>query len=557
MKAMLLFTGLLICSHVPAQWSSNTKLNNPVCTAPNDQAFAKMIPDGRGGVIITWTDERLGSQDQNVYAQRIDANGVTKWANNGIVISNAVYNQKESGLISDGRGGAILCWSDGRTDPSNLTTDIYAQRIDSNGKAQWKANGVVVCNATHRQSASKILPDGLGGAFILWEDNRNLMKTDIYMQRISASGERQWETTGVPVCVMERGQYNAKIISDANGGVLVAWSDDRNVQGQGESTDIYAQRLDLNGNALWTANGRNICTALKGQYLSDMMSDGAGGAILTWIDGRDYNHNEDDIYAQRINGNGSVLWQADGIALCTAAHEQSDPKLTIDGRGGAIITWYDLRGGGDYDGDIYAQRVDASGVTKWTADGALVAKADRYRLFPSIINDDHNGAIIAWQDYRNGSSEIYAQLINGGGKRQWSLGGVAVCTAPVDRFFSALVTDGRGGAIACWQDYRNGAYTNADIFASRIPVSTTDFAAVFENAKPGERDALLVYPNPATTSIRVANANGTVSIADMGGVIFKKIDCDGSANIDISDLKPGYYYCRSGTATIKFLKTAD
>ena len=61
-----------------------------------------------------------------------------------------------------------------------------------------------------------------------------------------------------------------------------------------------------------------------------------------------------DIYAQRVNAAGSPQWTADGVALCTAANDQRDPTIVSDGAGGAIVTWDDRRNGGY---DIYAQHV--------------------------------------------------------------------------------------------------------------------------------------------------------------------------------------------------------
>ena len=75
-----------------------------------------------------------------------------------------------------------------------------------------------------------------------------------------------------------------------------------------------------------------------------------GGAIVTWKAG--------DIYAQRVNGSGIVQWTANGVALCTAASDQSGPMIVSDGAEGAIVTWMDERSGAT---DIYAQRVAASG----------------------------------------------------------------------------------------------------------------------------------------------------------------------------------------------------
>ncbi|TAK53579.1 MAG: hypothetical protein EPO24_14210, partial [Bacteroidetes bacterium] len=62
------------------------------------------------------------------------------------VVSNASGTQKTPVMIDDGAGGAIIAWSDNR----NGNYDIYAQRLNAEGIAQWAANGIVLCNATSK-----------------------------------------------------------------------------------------------------------------------------------------------------------------------------------------------------------------------------------------------------------------------------------------------------------------------------------------------------------------------------------------------------------------------
>jgi hypothetical protein len=69
-----------------------------------------------------------------------------------------------------------------------------------------------------------------------------------------------------------------------------------------------------------------------------------GGAIVTWEDFRSGTSNG-DIYAQRVNLAGGPQWTTDGVALCTAANNQYNPTIASDGAGGAIVTWSDGRSG--------------------------------------------------------------------------------------------------------------------------------------------------------------------------------------------------------------------
>ncbi len=85
--------------------------------------------------------------------------------------------------------------------------------------------------------------------------------------------------------------------------------------------------------------------------MPQLISDGANNTIITWQDSRDV---ADDIYAQKVNSNGEVQWTTNGKAICTANGNQLVPQIISDGAGGAIITWDDSRieeDSGDDDGD--------------------------------------------------------------------------------------------------------------------------------------------------------------------------------------------------------------
>ena len=57
-------------SNLFAQWSIDSRINNPISTADGDQVNQAIASDGEGGVIITWHDGRNGT-DNDIYAQRV------------------------------------------------------------------------------------------------------------------------------------------------------------------------------------------------------------------------------------------------------------------------------------------------------------------------------------------------------------------------------------------------------------------------------------------------------------------------------------------------------
>ncbi|MCY7363570.1 MAG: hypothetical protein LH629_16100, partial [Ignavibacteria bacterium] len=163
-----------------------------------------------------------------------------------VPVSGAANNQINPAIVTDGSGGAIIVWQDKR---GGNTYDIYAQRINSTGTSMWTSNGVIVCSADSNQMNPKIVSDGSGGAIICWEDKRNSTGWDIYSQRLNSNGAVQWTSNGAPVCVVVFEQDTLAMNSDGFGGAILTWQDYRSNNG---FADVYAQRINTSGTMLWT-----------------------------------------------------------------------------------------------------------------------------------------------------------------------------------------------------------------------------------------------------------------------------------------------------------------
>ncbi len=289
-----------ITSNGQTQWGNSSfwgvipdRNGTIICNNDQERQITPQIcSDEAGGAIITWWDLRSGNYD--IYAQKIASNGQTQWTANGTVICNATLGQEYPEICSDGAGGAIITWWDKRSG-----TDIYAQWINSTGQTQWPANGTAICNYTGNQHKLQICSDGAGGAIITWQDERS--GSDIYAQKIGSNGIPQWEN-GTVICNATKDQLSPKICSDEAGGAIITWTDFRT----GVKYDIYAQKMAPDGTLKWTTNGTIVCNETSGnQWDAQLCSDGAGGAVITWKDDRNGNN---DIYGQKITSNGQTQW---------------------------------------------------------------------------------------------------------------------------------------------------------------------------------------------------------------------------------------------------------
>ncbi len=453
---------LLLATSGYAQFPIDPTKNLAISTATDGQSNPAMVSDGAGGAIIAWEDLRSG-QGKDIYAQHINASGVVQWDTNGIVICAESGIQDMVVMIPDGTGGAILAWEDKRSD---VDYDIYAQRISASGTAMWSAGGLAIASGDGDQQAPAIVSDGQGGAIIVWNDTRSGSSSNIYAQRINASGSPLWAANGVPVLKAQIVSQLVRpaLVSDGNHGAIVGWDDARDLSTQ---PDIYVQRVDAAGTCRWDTAGFAACKDSSDQHGTTLVSDGSGGVIACWTDTRTQTRTgvfgDIGVYAQRVDSSGAAKWARNGIAVNDTIDSQQNPAIVGDGSGGAIVSWEDHRNGGDL--DVYVQRIDGSGTLRWASGGVpvCVLYGDQYLIH--IVGDSSGGAIIAWTDSRSGDYDIYAQAVTGSGAVRWTTNGVPVSTAKGPQTLGSVVLTTSRQAIIAWTDDRT---LSDDIYAQNL-----------------------------------------------------------------------------------------
>jgi hypothetical protein len=487
MKKILSCLFLFSFYNVNAQnWNGVSTDNNAVCTFSTSTQKSDLVSckDGNGGMWIAWSDLRNSNttttpNNSDIYLQKINSNGTIAFANEGLVVCNALKSQSAPQIVDDPNGGCIIVWSDGRDSAANNATDIYIQRFTSNGLPMYAANGVPVCNVNSVQLIPVIAKIDMGNVLVAWRDDRNATTfstgQDYFCNSIDINtGSRNW-ANDLEIVRANNTQSNMRLLTAGVGGeVFAVWQDPRIAT---TNTHIYAQKITATGTVSWTANGVNLTASQSNNKGNpQIISDGGTGAIVVWDDNRTAN-NDQSIYAQKLNSSGFEQWTAGGVLIADVAgatNNQRNPYLTTDQSGGAIIAWQDTRNTSASSSDIYAQRVNSAGVVQWAANGVLICNASGAQPNSTsagfaVVSDNANGAIIIWDDLRISSSDIdiYAQRVNGSGVVQWASNGIAIAnrTGSNQRTLTNVLSDGSDYIIA-WLDGRTA--TNGEIYASKL-----------------------------------------------------------------------------------------
>lgn len=505
-------------------WGSNPIA---VCTASGDQKAVKMCPDGSSGAFIVWRDFR---EDFNgdIYGQRINSSGAPVWTANGIAIRQeaASVKQDEPRMNYDGMNGFVLCWLDTRNSPGNDYFDVYANRLNGSGTKLWGSNDVLVCGEIYDQLEARINSDGNGGAVIVWTDERdgdNLAARNIYAQKLNASGAAQWQAGGLAVSNYKFIQDMSHIRTTSSGTSYFAWSDTRrgspgiynqivNASGNfmlaedgeemvwgidGDAKEqkihklednkyimiwrdlrdynigglIFQQIFDTDGNIYLPQDGIPIYnlspgadTLLKGNYGQkdlEIISDDAGGVIVCWQDDRLIDaFGEPQIYVQRLDPQGNPMWDSTGVRVYSTWYTQENPSICSDGAGGAYagfsgydfaVSWYL---------SAVCSHIDANGIV---LDSGVVVEDDfDLRVF-GAVEDGEGGAIIYWRrSYETQDDDIYAARIIPPFTVAWS---IPVCDAQGLQDLPTAIPYSGGGAVFAWKDERDGV---ADLYMQRV-----------------------------------------------------------------------------------------
>ena len=310
--------------------------------------------------------------------------------------------------------------------------------------SQWLPDGNVVCDTATVYNSTLIptpAPDGKGGLFVCWVDQRS-GNLDIYMQRMSSSGEALWKENGIGVIEWPGDQGNMAIVSDGQGGAIVVWEDYRSYD-----TFIYAQRIDSSGNHMWPDSGVKV-SSYPGLIVRSC-SDGLGGVIAFW---EAYVTNNFDVAAQRVDGEGNLLWGSNAILVSNRPQDvwADEVFVSSDGHGGAYAVWVD--------GLVaYAQRLDAGGTARWGLNGMQISEpTDEWPFGVVCCEADPSSGVFFWGMATGGRPDGHAQKIDTSGAFLWGTTGVV---------FDSV---GAGGVRRLSPDDAGGTFVGHGLFVQHV-----------------------------------------------------------------------------------------
>lgn len=246
-----------------------------------------------------------------------------------------------------------------------------------------------------------------------------------------------WESPPTTLAPYTLGTWDPSVTLDRDGDALALWTSAPEDEAPGQQ-NVYAAAHP----AGVTWEPRTL--VWPGAYAVEptLAGNSAGDAVAAWIGGAS-DFAEIVHVAERDGATGAWGGIADFAAADTA---QSRPRVALNDRGDALVTWIEA----DTSGEPYV-RAAARTAGGWSAPVTLSDRGD-YSVFSrspaAIALDDSGNAVVMWIARHNSDSTFHVQESRFDGGAWGPARNVASSTDWIVNL--ELSGDGHGGAAAAW-----------------------------------------------------------------------------------------------------------
>ena len=510
-----------------ATWLLN---GNPICVAPGAQSNARCAPDGAGGAVMLWTDERRGPGLIDLYGTRVLANGTIApgWPSDGVALTTS-GNASSFSIVGDGAGGLLAFW----LDPA--TQHTFMQHVDANGTLApgFAANGRIIPIAVGGPSGSvlRAVTDQAGGAYLMWNRFADTAE-GLFVTRVAGTGSFSpgWAASGL---LQSHGDASNPLLgfaavtlaADPSGGALTGalWD----MAGGGLAGAFTHTGPDSGAVTLYGG-------APSAAPVPCVVADGAGGLFASWPASPSRS-------MQHFLAGGLSGWPEPTAApWCDL--------LLPDGSGGIYL----FGRAASPDQLVLSRRAaDASIPPPWTPAGVVVSNAGSFTTFDAVRSGDL--VYTAWSSGASGANDLRANAVTANGAIApggWAANGTVVCNATGTQILTSMIALPPTDALVAWADTRSGA---PDIYAARLETSGPPMLAVPPSPRAGSL-AVALAPVPARGSARLSftltePGPATVELVDVAGRVVALLEARPESGpqslvLDTTSLPGGLYWAR-------------
>jgi hypothetical protein len=457
----LLLIAFFLCPSLLAQWSDNPSLNLRVTSLPGEEVIPKVGFGPNGDYYIAYFSSESGNY--NVRLQRYDSNGNRLWQENGLLISShpSMSWLTDWDMAVDHEDHAILTWQDIRLGGENNTV---AYRISPDGEFVWGADGIMLSNSAAFDVSPKVTVTAANNAVFAWQAD-----DIIIIQKISPEGVKQWGDWGIILPMPVSGiRYSwPQLLPVSDDAVIIKFFQDSGPS-WAPIRHILAQRFDAEGQPVWEENTvvYNLGNIQAWHQILSFENDGSDGFYIAW---HDYSMSGTAASArlQHVNAQGEPVFVPNGVLLSNR-HDfnQFYPQLASpQGDNDIYVYWNEVNGDQNQWG-IYGQKVTAEGELLWGDQGKPIFGVSGQALLPQAALPIQDQVILVYEHYFNGlETSLRAARLDKNGEFVWSPQEVMISSVASSKVH--LEVSGFDGSqwVLAWEDDRGAS---VDIYAQNL-----------------------------------------------------------------------------------------
>jgi hypothetical protein len=535
----LLLVALLGWQIASAQWNSNAAENTRYTDLTGEQVIPKIAVCTDGFAYIAWFSNHTGNY--NVYLQRIDKDGNPQWPNNGILVSD---NTQDSWLTDwdmsvDAENCALLVFSDIRTG----TLNPFGYRVSPAGEMLWGEDGVALSSSTNFEPTPKVCGTQAGNAVFAWISSGT--KSEVHFQKVSPDGTKLWGD-GIFLVSTTIG-YNYPFLMPADGDNVYLIYHKETGPFYAPNRGTYVQKLDANGNNVWANEAEIVAPVPMGIVISlQMCPDDAGGIVFAWY--RNDVGTHFNCFVQHMDDQGNKTMPAAGVTVSTSMERNHMyPAPAFLDATQEIMIYFSEQDLNQNQRGLYAQKFDLAGNLLWGDEGKMLIPLSNNDYSLPAASGLHDRAICIFEE--GNTSNVQATMLDSDGNYVWPQQFVNMCTTSSSKIHREMSPYYFGQWFAAWEDDRNGS---TNIYAQNIqPDGSLGMVVtgIGENQLT-EGFSVSTTPNPFTDKVVFAFDNFdskkiAVQIFDITGkLLTTNFTNKTSFTFDADGLKPGMYYYR-------------
>ena len=259
----------------------------------------------------------------------------------------------------------------------------------------------------------------------------------------------QWTSNpaeNTAITTMSGEQALPKIAVDGNGYAYVSW-----FSNEAGNYNVRLQRLDLDGNALWTQNGVLVSSEPQDTWITDydLAVDPSGYAVITFTDIRTGQSNP---VGYRISPDGDMTWGQTGIVLANDNNFDPSPKVCVTTFGNSIFAWQSIPDSGD--SQIRLQKISPDGQLLW-GDGIILSQSGIDFTAPYLLQAENDYMYLIWHKetgpYYAPNRGLYAQKLDVDGSFMWTSDVEIYAPVPSGPVvYLKMCRDDSGGIVFSW-----------------------------------------------------------------------------------------------------------